>query len=92
MLTPDFDNEEYAVIGRVVTAPFARGRGLGRPLMNEAIRQLYSLYDYPVTIKLSAQAHLQSYYDSLGFKSEGEVYLEDGIPHVAMVKRGESLD
>ncbi len=76
--------ENHAAIGRVITAPFARGKGLGRALMREAVMQAQQLW--PGTpIKLSAQAHLQSYYSSVGFSSIGDIYLEDGIPHIGMV-------
>ena len=78
--------KNYASIGRVVTASFARGQGLGRPLMQTAIEQLYQFYGANTPIKLSAQAHLQGYYGSLGFEAVGEMYLEDGIPHVGMVR------
>jgi len=37
-------------------------------------------------IKLSAQKHLEKFYNNLGFKTIGESYLEDGIPHIAMIK------
>lgn len=73
----------YAAIGRVVTAAFARGQGYGRLLMKQAIAELEKAYGQ-VPIKLSAQAHLQDYYESVGFQRVGEAYLEDGIPHVAM--------
>jgi ElaA protein len=74
----------YASIGRVITAPFARGKGLGRPLMAESIRVLFAAYgEQPV--KISAQAHLQAYYGSVGFTGVGDIYDEDGIPHRAMV-------
>jgi len=33
---------------------------------------------------LSAQKYLDKFYRDLGFKSEGEDYLEDGIPHQKM--------
>lgn len=76
--------ESYAAIGRVITAPFARGRGLGKQLMEQAVEQLQRHWgDLP--IKLSAQAHLQTYYESVGFLPVGEVYLEDGIPHLGMI-------
>ncbi len=75
---------DYASIGRVITAPFARGRGLGRPLMREAIRVLHATYGVQ-PVKISAQAHLQGYYGSVGFVGIGEIYDEDGIPHRAMV-------
>ncbi|WP_020568940.1 GNAT family N-acetyltransferase [Neolewinella persica] len=75
---------DYASIGRVITAPFARGKGLGRPLMEESIRGLVSHFGQQ-PIKIGAQAHLQKYYGSLGFIGVGEVYDEDGIPHRSMV-------
>lgn len=71
-------------IGRVVVAPRARGSGLGRRLMEEALRGIEA--SGPVPIALSAQAHLERFYASLGFVP-GERYDEDGIPHVAM-RRG----
>lgn len=84
LLPKGISYQDYAAIGRVVTAPFARGQGLGRALMQEAVAQARQLW--PGTpIKLSAQAHLQPYYGSIGFSSVGEVYLEDGIPHIGMI-------
>jgi ElaA protein len=75
---------ETTSIGRVVVAPRARGVGLGRQLMEEALRGVEA--EGPVPIALSAQAHLERFYASLGFVA-GERYDEDGIPHVAM-RRG----
>jgi ElaA protein len=75
---------DYASIGRVLTAPSARGRGLGRPLMRFSLDSLYEAYGQQ-PVKISAQAHLQAFYGSLGFTGVGEGYLEDGIPHRAMV-------
>ncbi|MDB5983982.1 MAG: family N-acetyltransferase [Pseudomonas sp.] len=71
------------VIGRVVTAPAARNRGMGHSLMIQALEQAERKWpDQP--IYLSAQAHLQAYYGRYGFKPVGEVYLEDDIPHIGM--------
>jgi len=75
---------EYASIGRVITAPFARGKSLGRPLMTESLRVLFAAYGKQA-VKISAQAHLQDYYGSVGFTPVGEGYDEDGIPHWGMV-------
>lgn len=75
---------DYASIGRVVTSPAGRGRGWGRPLMQESLRVLYRHYG-PQAVKISAQAHLQDFYGSLGFRPVGEGYEEDGIPHWGMV-------
>ncbi len=75
---------DYASIGRVITAAFARGKGLGRPLMLTSIEMLYEHFGRQA-IKIGAQAHLQAYYGSIGFEGVGEVYDEDGIPHRAMI-------
>lgn len=75
---------DYASIGRVITAPFARGKGIGRPLMRESLRVLFEHYGEQ-TVKISAQAHLGAYYSSVGFEGIGEIYDEDGIPHRAML-------
>jgi len=77
----------YASIGRVITAPFARGKGLGRPLMRVSLRLLFANFGGGQPVKISAQSHLQAYYQSVGFEPVGEGYLEDGIPHIGMVYR-----
>ena len=38
------------------------------------------------TILISAQSYLTKFYNSLGFTQVGEEYLEDGIPHIKMLK------
>ncbi|MGB3801413.1 MAG: GNAT family N-acetyltransferase [Lewinella sp.] len=78
--------EDYASIGRVVTAASVRGHGVGRPLMRHSIDELYRRYGRQ-SIKISAQSHLQPFYGSLGFAGTGEIYEEDGIPHRAMLLR-----
>ena len=37
-------------------------------------------------ILISAQSYLTKFYNSLGFTQVGEEYLEDGIPHIKMLK------
>ncbi|UST79395.1 GNAT family N-acetyltransferase [Pseudomonas siliginis] len=71
------------VIGRVVTAPAGRGKGLGHAMMEQALRQAEKHWPQ-VPIYLSAQAHLQGYYGKYGFVVVGEEYLEDDIPHIGM--------
>ncbi|MCW0923844.1 GNAT family N-acetyltransferase [Pseudomonas atacamensis] len=71
------------VIGRVVTAPAGRGKGLGHAMMEQALKQAEKHWPQ-VPIYLSAQAHLQRYYGQYGFVSVGEEYLEDDIPHIGM--------
>lgn len=68
-------------IGRVTTAPQARGAGLAGRLMSAA---LTVIGNRPAV--LNAQAHLTAFYARYGFRPAGPEYLEDGIPHVPMVR------
>lgn len=72
-----------ALIGRVVTAPAARGSGAGRALMAEALAQCQRLWPGR-SITLHAQAHLERFYAGFGFQPVGQTYIEDGIPHIEM--------
>jgi len=76
--------EKYASIGRIVSSGAVRGKGIGKLLVREALRQCRLLFpDDP--IKISAQQYLLHFYENFGFVSTGDEYLEDGIPHVAMI-------
>ena len=68
-------------IGRVVTAPDARGNGLAGKLITKALTVIGNRPSV-----LHAQAHLKDYYARFGFEQTGPEYLEDGIPHVPMSK------
>ena len=68
-------------IGRVITSPDFRGSGLGRELMKRGIAAAGA-----VPIRLGAQAHLEKFYGELGFTRASDIYDEDGIPHVEMVR------
>lgn len=74
-----------ASIGRVVTSPAARGRALGHALMAQACQQLVNLWGAQ-PIRIGAQAHLQAFYGQHGFVTDSPPYLEDGIPHVEMLR------
>jgi ElaA protein len=72
-------------IGRVIVAPTARGTGLGRGVMLQALA--YCAPRYPQQpISLSGQQHLEAFYASLGFVTQSPPYLEDGIWHVDMLR------
>lgn len=75
--------EDGVHIGRVLVSREARGTGLARQLMQQALEICQQQYaNQPVCIQ--AQAYLQQFYQSLGFKPISEIYLEDGIPHLDM--------
>ena len=75
---------EQPSIGRVVTSPSVRNAGIGRKLMEFSIERLFSLFG-KTDIKIGAQLYLKTFYESLGFKQESDVYLEDGIEHIEMI-------
>ncbi|OUJ70018.1 GNAT family N-acetyltransferase [Hymenobacter crusticola] len=72
-------------LGRVVTSPRYRAHKLGRPLLTEAIRQCEAQLGAG-PIQIGAQQYLRGFYERFGFVAEGENYLEDGIPHVHMMR------
>ncbi len=72
-------------IGRVLTAQSARGTGIGKHLMQEAINRIEHNVG-AVPIRISAQQYLEKYYQSFGFSTVSESYLEDGIPHIEMLR------
>ncbi len=70
-------------IGRVSVAAAYRGTGLGRALMREGIARAQAQRPH-AAIRISAQLRLEAFYASLGFRSAGLPYVEDGIDHVDM--------
>ena len=80
------DYFEEASIGRVAVKKNERMHGYGRDIMMASIEAVKE-YFKETTIRLSAQLYLKDFYNSLGFYQVGEPYLEDGIPHIAMLKQ-----
>jgi ElaA protein len=72
-------------LGRVITAPEARGMGLGRALMAEGVAGCARFWPGRA-VRISAQAHLERFYGGFGFVRVGDDYLEDNIPHVEMLR------
>lgn len=79
-LLPPGVSGDWPAIGRVVTRATARGQGLGRELMQEAVTAMTTLFPGS-GLALGAQAHLVPFYHSFGFEPVGARYLEDGIEH-----------
>lgn len=76
---------EIPSIGRVVTSPAARGGGLGRVLMERSIDEAHRLFG-SLPVKIGAQLYLKKFYSSLGFQQTSDVYMEDGIEHIEMIR------
>ncbi len=69
-------------IGRVLS--LTHGIGLGTRLMTESLPVIKEGFANK-EITLHAQMHAKGFYERLGFVATSEEFLEEGIPHVAMV-------
>lgn len=74
-----------ASFGRVVTAPDARGQGHGRVLVRKGLDFIEAHYPH-APIRIGAQDYLRRFYEDFGFRPQGDVYDEDGVPHVDMIR------
>jgi ElaA protein len=72
-------------IGRVLTTSSVRGTGLGRELMQRCIELADQRFP-ELPLRISAQQYLERFYSQLGFAIVSEPYLEDGIPHIEMLR------
>ncbi|HEX3767773.1 MAG TPA: GNAT family N-acetyltransferase [Puia sp.] len=84
LLAPGISYSESS-IGRIVSSPSARKTGMGRKLVKESIEQIKHLFKTD-TIRIGAQLYLKKFYESFGFVQDGEIYLEDNIPHIIMLR------
>lgn len=75
---------DFVSIGRVVSSSKWRNEGMGRKVMQKTMEVMEELFPEQ-DIKISAQAYLQKFYEDFGFVKISEPYLEDDIPHIAMV-------
>ena len=75
----------YQSIGRVVSAPKHRGLGIGKALMQYSIQECERLFGKD-PIKIGAQLYLKKFYNEQGFEQSGEVYIEDEIDHIPMIR------
>lgn len=74
-----------AAIGRVLVEKNYRKENYGHRLLEESIKVIATYYN-TTSIKISAQEYLLKFYQQHGFKAIGDTYLEDNIPHRAMLK------
>jgi ElaA protein len=88
LVPPDISYQNIPSIGRVVTAPSVRRNGIGKELMKRSITKIQELFGN-TSIKISAQLYLKKFYESLGFIQTGEKYLEDGLDHIAMIRKSD---
>jgi ElaA protein len=85
LLPPGCSYTGAASIGRVCVSFSSRRKKLGSVIMSKSIEQIYQLFG-SVSIKIGAQLYLKRFYESFSFVQLEDVYLEDGIQHILMVK------
>ena len=81
----DIMYDGYQSIGRVVGSPRHRGLGIGKALMQYSIQECERLFGKG-PIKIGAQLYLKKFYGEQGFEQSGDVYLEDEIDHIPMIR------
>ena len=79
------DYFKEASIGRVVVSKDERAHKYGYDIMEASINAVKTYFNEKC-IKVSAQTYLKRFYNNLAFQQVGEAYLEDGIPHIGMIK------
>ncbi|WP_340677220.1 GNAT family N-acetyltransferase [Paraglaciecola sp.] len=70
-------------IERVVLAAPARGKGVGKQLMQTILQDIQTQHA-GAQISLSSQVTAQAFYQKLGFVATGECYDDGGIEHITM--------
>ncbi len=85
-LLPSSATYKEQSIGRVVVKKIARASGIGRQLMAFSAENSYALFGRN-PIKIGAQLYLKKFYQSLGYEPCSDVYDEDGIEHIHMLKQ-----
>ena len=84
VLPPRVKFEERS-IGRIITSGAFRGTGLGRALLAHTLARLDA--SFPAEpVRIGAQARLSAFYESFGFRQASTVYMDDGIPHIEMLR------
>ncbi|UMT79087.1 GNAT family N-acetyltransferase [Staphylococcus roterodami] len=78
-------DEKVVKIERVAVIKSYRGAGIGRKLM-QAVDSLAKDEGYE-NVTMHAQCHAIPFYESLNFKKRGNIFLEEGIEHVEMMKK-----
>ncbi|MBQ2691282.1 MAG: GNAT family N-acetyltransferase [Clostridia bacterium] len=76
---------DEAAIGRVCVRADHRRKGIASDMLDRAIEFISNDMNEP-HIHISAQQYLLDFYKSKGFIPHGEGYLEDGIPHISMIR------
>ncbi|WP_299982132.1 GNAT family N-acetyltransferase [Desulfobacula sp.] len=84
ILPPGLSFKEVS-IGRVVVGKESRRQGISDTMIKKALDQINRTWPNE-NIRIGAQVYLKNFYESHGFEAVSESYLEDGIPHIDMIR------
>ncbi len=85
IIAPGLHYQE-AALGRILTVQTSRGTGLGKALIEKGIETVAQ--EFPgQSIKISAQEHLERFYQGFGFVTSSKPYDDDGIMHIDMIRK-----
>ncbi|AYF92993.1 GNAT family N-acetyltransferase [Apilactobacillus bombintestini] len=79
-----FHGEDHTSFGRVLTTPAARGKGLGKKLIDKVLEEIDEHFNHPV-VQIDSQEDKEGFYAKFGFKSVGDVYTFHHTPHIKMI-------
>ena len=86
VVPPALNQDGLPHIGRLVVKASHRNKKLAHQLMQSTIG--FCTKNFPGAMALMGQSYLVKFYEALGFEVVGEEFLEDGIPHFNMIKKG----
>lgn len=84
LLPPNITYKQVS-IGRILVVDSERGTGIAKALTERSITECEERFGKQ-PIKIGAQSYLEKFYASFGFVKISEEYLEDGIPHIDMLR------
>lgn len=69
-------------VGRMAVRMDARGSGVGNRMLQALMRYTQTRGD--ACVRLNAQLQAEAFYARHGYVREGDIFLDAGIPHIAM--------
>ena len=81
-------NTKYKEVSMGRVATLIRKKGIGSELLRTAIDYVFNVLKDDL-IRISAQTHAIGFYEKHGFKSQGEIYLDEGTEHIDMYLKKE---
>lgn len=78
------NNKNSYILGRVAVLKEWRGKDIGAKMLNAAEDNINR--NGGKTVMLSGQIRVVPFYEKQGYKKQGEIYLDEGCPHIWMKK------